>query len=38
MKCGIYGQAMRAKQQLAGASDELLEAELLDIRVAPPDR
>jgi hypothetical protein len=28
---GIYGEAMRAKQQLIGASDELIEAELLDI-------
>ena len=31
MARGIYGQAMRAKQQLAGMSDEHLEAELLDI-------
>ena len=36
MARGIYGQAMRAKQQLVGATDELLEAELLEIRVAPP--
>jgi hypothetical protein len=36
MARGIYGQAMRAKQQLAGASDELIEAELLEIRIAPP--
>ena len=36
MARGIYGQAMRAKQELVGASDELLEAELLAIRVAPP--
>lgn len=28
---GIYGDAMRAKQQLAAASDEHLEAALLDI-------
>ena len=31
MARNIYGQAMREKQQLSGASDELLEAELLDI-------
>jgi hypothetical protein len=30
---GIYGAAMRAKQQLAAASDEELEAELLEIAV-----
>ena len=36
MARGIYGQAMRAKQELMAASDELLEAELLVIRVAPP--
>ena len=34
MARGIYGQAMRAKQQLLGASDTQLEAELLDIRSA----
>ena len=34
MARGIYGQAMRAKQQLLGASDAQLEAELLDIRTA----
>ena len=31
MARGIYGEAMRAKQQLAGASDELIVAELLGI-------
>ena len=31
MARGIYREAMRAKQQLAGATDELLEAELLDL-------
>jgi hypothetical protein len=31
---GIYGEAMREKQRLLGASDELLEAESLAIRVA----
>lgn len=31
MARGIYGEAMRAKQQLVGASDEQLEAELLEI-------
>ena len=31
MARNIYGQAMRAKQELAGASDELIEAELLDL-------
>ena len=34
MARGIYGQAMRAKQQLLGASDTQLEAELLNIRSA----
>ena len=34
MARGIYGQAMRAKQRLLGASDAQLEAELLDIRTA----
>ena len=28
---GIYAEAMRAKQQLAAASDEALEAALIDI-------
>jgi hypothetical protein len=31
MARGIYGEAMREKQALAAASDERLEAELLDI-------
>ena len=31
MARGIYGEAMREKQELAGASDERLEAELLDL-------
>jgi hypothetical protein len=31
MARGIYGEAMRAKQLLVGASDEHLEAELLDV-------
>jgi len=31
MARGIYGQAMRTKQQLAGMSDEQIEAELLDV-------
>ena len=30
---GIYGEAMREKQRLVGASDELLEAESLAIRL-----
>jgi hypothetical protein len=34
MARGIYGQAMREKQRLHGASDELLEAESLAIRLA----
>ena len=34
MARGIYGEAMREKQRLAGASDELLEAECLEIRLA----
>jgi hypothetical protein len=34
MARGIYGEAMREKQRLLGASDELLEAESLAIRVA----
>ena len=34
MARGIYGQAMREKQRLAGASDELLGAELREIRLA----
>lgn len=34
MARGIYGEAMRAKQQLLGASDAQLEAELLAIRLA----
>jgi len=34
MARGIYGEAMREKQRLAGASDELLEAESLSIRLA----
>ena len=34
MARGIYGQAMREKQRLLGASDELLEAERLAIRIA----
>ena len=36
MARGIYGEAMRAKQQLVGATDERLEAELQYIRLAPP--
>src|SRR4051812_31878122 len=31
MARGIYGEAMRAKQQLGGASDQQLEAELAEI-------
>ncbi len=31
MARGIYGEAMREKQRLLGASDELLESELLTI-------
>ncbi|HWI39245.1 MAG TPA: hypothetical protein VNU64_22540 [Burkholderiales bacterium] len=31
MARGIYGEAMRLKQELVGADDELLRAELLDI-------
>lgn len=34
MARGIYGEAMRAKQQLLGASDAQLEAELLALRTA----
>lgn len=34
MARGIYGEAMREKQRLAGASDELLGAELRAIRLA----
>ena len=34
MARGIYGEAMREKQRLAGASDELLEAESRAIRLA----
>jgi len=34
MARGIYGEAMREKQRLAGASDELLAAELRAIRLA----
>ena len=34
MARGIYGQAMREKQRLLGASDEQLEAESLAIRLA----
>jgi hypothetical protein len=37
MARGIYGEAMRAKQQLAAASDEQLEAELLDIALKRRD-
>jgi hypothetical protein len=33
---GVYGEAMRAKQQLAGASDDELEAELLEIALRRP--
>lgn len=31
MARGIYGEAMREKQRLLGASDALLESELLEI-------
>jgi hypothetical protein len=31
MARGVYGEAMRAKQRLAGVSDRQLEAEFLDI-------
>lgn len=34
MARGIYGEAMREKQRLLEASDELLEAESLAIRLA----
>jgi len=34
MARGIYGQAMREKQRLLGASDAQLEAESLAIRLA----
>ena len=34
MARGIYSEAMREKQRLAGASDELLAAELRAIRLA----
>ena len=34
MARGIYGEAMREKQRLVGASDELLEAEGQAIRLA----
>ena len=34
MARGIYGEAMREKQRLLGASDELLEAERQALRVA----
>lgn len=34
MARGIYSEAMRAKQRLLDASDELLEAESLAIRLA----
>lgn len=34
MARGIYGEAMREKQRLLEASDELLEAEMLAIRLA----
>ena len=34
MARGIYGEAMREKQRLLDASDELLEAETLALRVA----
>ena len=34
MARGIYGEAMREKQRLAGASDELLGAELQAIQLA----
>ena len=30
---GIYGEAMRAKQALIGASDAQIELELLELRV-----
>ena len=33
MARGIYGEAMRAKQSLATASDEQIEAEVLDLRL-----
>jgi len=33
MARGIYGEAMREKQRLVGASDELLEDESLAIRL-----
>jgi hypothetical protein len=33
---GIYGEAMRAKQELAAASNEQLEAALLDMRAGRP--
>jgi hypothetical protein len=36
MARGIYAEAMREKQQLAAASDERLEAELLDIANRSP--
>ena len=34
MARGIYGEAMREKQRLLDASDELIEAEMLAIRLA----
>jgi hypothetical protein len=34
MARGFYGEAMREKQRLLGASDEVLEAESLAIQVA----
>ncbi|HWM41641.1 MAG TPA: hypothetical protein VNP36_04310 [Burkholderiales bacterium] len=34
MARGIHGEAMREKQRLVGASDELLVAESLEIRLA----
>ena len=34
MARGIYGEAMREKQRLLDASDELLEAETLALRLA----
>jgi len=36
MARGIYAEAMREKQQLGAASDERLEAELLDIANRTP--
>jgi hypothetical protein len=36
MARGIYGEAMREKQALSAASDECLEAELLDIANRAP--